>query len=136
MPPVNWIYRESWYTLLVFYFFLVKTCKESKQMSSHICKIIGIQLFSSQFYEINWLSVNVNYSKTKTMPRCYSNKKVILKCNQQVACLWNASPTIFELRAGNLWVVCYNLASLWVASCDLIIRPWERSHICIGFKSA
>ena len=55
-----------------------------------------------------------------------------LKYNQQVACLWNASPTIFDLRA-----VTYNLTSLWVASCELIIRPWVRSRISLHYiKSA
>ena len=39
---------ESWYTLLVFCFFLVKTCKEIIR----ICKIIHIESSSSQFYAI------------------------------------------------------------------------------------
>ena len=34
--------RKSWYTLLVFCSFLVKTCKEIKKKLSHICKIIDI----------------------------------------------------------------------------------------------
>ena len=44
--------RESWYTLLVFYFFSAKTCKEVAWKLSHICKIIDIQSFSFQLYEI------------------------------------------------------------------------------------
>ena len=31
--------------------------------------------------------------------------------------------------SGNLRVVSYNSISLWVASCELIIRPWVRSRI-------
>ena len=35
----------------------------------------------------------------------YFDKKVILKYSQEVACLWNASPTIFKLQAVTL-VIC------------------------------
>ena len=38
-------------------------------------------------------------------------KSVVLKCNQQVECLWNASPTIFDLQAATL-VVCELWASI------------------------
>ena len=44
--------RESSSTLLVLFFFLVKNCKEITQKLSHICKVIEIQSFSSQLYEI------------------------------------------------------------------------------------
>ena len=43
---------EPWYTILVFCFFLVKTCKEITYKLSRICKIIDIQSLSSQFYDI------------------------------------------------------------------------------------
>ena len=52
MSGYVWIDHESWYTLLVFCFFLVKTRKEITQKLSHICKIINIHLFSSQLHEI------------------------------------------------------------------------------------
>ena len=65
---------------------------------------------------------------------------MVLKCNQQVACLWNGSPTIFKLRAAtfvNLRIVSYNLTSLLVASYELIIRLWVGSRISLHYiKSA
>ena len=60
MPDYVWISPkmreyggiEPWYTILVFCFFLVKTCKEITYKLSRICKIIDIQSLSSQFYDI------------------------------------------------------------------------------------
>ena len=48
----RWKRHESWYTLLGFCFFSAKSCKETTQKLTHICKIIDIQSFSCQLYEI------------------------------------------------------------------------------------
>ena len=55
------------------------------------------------------------------MSGCYFNKGVILKCNQLVACLWNASPAIFEMRSatvviGELWAAVQPVCELQAVS--------------------
>ena len=60
---------------------------------------------------------------------------MILKCSQQGECLWSVSLTIFELQAANcnLWVLSYNWTSLWVVSCEFLIRLWVGSLISLHY---
>ena len=55
---------------------------------------------------------------------------IFVKCEPNN--FWAASS-----NSGNLRVVSYNSTNLWIASCELIIRLWEGSCICLHYiKSA
>ena len=72
--------HEFWYALLVFCFFLVKTCKDYWKIIENYCKIIEIQSFSSQLYEIiiDYLSKQCPGAILKVQScKSYNNKYMI-----------------------------------------------------------
>ena len=61
------------------------------------------------------------------MSGSYLNKQVILKYIQQVACLWNVSPAIANLRAATLviselWATIQSVCELWAVVNNQAVR--------------
>ena len=128
---------ESWYNLLAFCFFLVKTCKKS--CKSYPCKIINIQSFSSQLNETNidYLLILAKVTRKQCLGAILiTDSKMQSASYLSVKCESN-SFRVASWDSGNLRVVSYNSTSLWVASCELIIRLWVGSSISLHYiKSA
>ena len=57
-----------------------------------------------------WLSVPSSWINIKTKSGRYFNKRVILKCDLWVACLWNATPVIRELQTVSLEIIGFCVA--------------------------
>ena len=59
---------------------------------------------------------------------------MILKCSQQVACLWNASQTILELRAAalviyELWATIQLVCELWAVAYYMSVDIISSMHV-------
>ena len=127
--------RESWNSILVFCFFLVKTFFLRKSNPTLFVKLLTFK--RSQLYEIiiDYLLILAKV----TLKQCagailickwFSNtiSKMRVKCEPNN--FWIAS-----CESVDLWAVCYNSTRLWVGSCEFIIRMWVGIFINLHYIS-
>ena len=107
-------------------------------MLSHICKIIDIQLFSSQLHKII-IGCLLIFAKV-TLKQCLGAISISDSKMQSGSCMSvKCQPNHFRVKrcgSGNLQVASYNSTSLWVTSCELIIRLWVGSWISLHYSKS